>query len=168
MGTDRTQEIAQTRLSIVGTCPSFLPIRPLINLDPDYSDDIPDPLNAYRFWATFKYKIASNWLICVLAVKKEWVSKEGYHEFHAHPVLLITYSESGKLVDHFLWTYLIDDMEQIYEEVDVTDGVFISGYSPGYGKEIETIYSKTIINESGKFLPTFRVERGGIDLEDDI
>lgn len=144
----------------------FLPVRPLVNLDPEFSDDIPDPLNAYRFWATFRTKMVSSWLVCVLAVKREWVSKEGYHEFHAHPVLLITYSESGELVDHFLWTYFIDDAEQIYEDVDVVDGIFVSGYSPRYGKAIEKIYSRTSINDGGKFQSLFRATKEGLDFED--
>ncbi|MEM0997620.1 MAG: hypothetical protein AAGN35_11090, partial [Bacteroidota bacterium] len=61
---------------------------------------------AYQFWTTYKSRVGENLLFCVFALKKEWVSREGYHEFHAHPVMLLTYSGSGKLIDHFVWTYM--------------------------------------------------------------
>ena len=136
----------------------LIPTQSLINLDPEFSNDISDPINAYQFWATYKYKGDAYWLTCVLAIKKEWVTGVGYHEFHAHPVLLITYDKAGQLVDQLLWTYLIDDAVQIYDDVDVVNGLFVSGYSRGYGEEIEKIYAKTQLNEDGKFSPVFRKE----------
>lgn len=129
----------------------FISTDSIVNQDPKFSEDIKDPISAFQFWATFKHKLQDAWLVCVFALKKEWVDKKSHSEFHAHPVLLLTYSDSGELIDQLRWTYMIDDMEQIYNDIDVIGDTLISGYSPGYGKQIEEVYFKTVISQDGKF-----------------
>jgi hypothetical protein len=137
----------------------FIPTKDIVNMNPEFSDDIPNPLYAFQFWATYKCKIDSYWLLCVFGLKKEWVDTENHTEFHSHPILLITFSESGQMIDQFRWTFLIDDAEQINDaDVAVFGDTLIRGYSPEYGAEIERIDSKTIITPEGKFKTVYKAK----------
>ena len=139
----------------------FIPTGSIVNLDPESSDDIPDPLTAFQFWATYKFKASSFWLLSIFALKKEWVDEGDHSEFHAHPVLLATYSQGGDRIDHFRWTVLIDDMEQINDaDVDVRNDTLFRGYKPSFETETLTeIWSKTIISPEGKFRMLFKNDK---------
>lgn len=126
----------------------FIPTDNIINLDPKYSKNIEDPINSFDFWAARKLKQEGYWLVAILAVKKAQKDKE----FHAHPLLLVTYDLEDNTLDSYVWTFFADDTEQIWDDIAVEGETLIRGYKgSSESSDFSEIYTKTSITPEGIF-----------------
>jgi hypothetical protein len=125
----------------------FVPTQKIKQLNP-YSDVIQNPHTAFDFYAFAKQRREDGWLTSIFARKKERDDRF----YHEHPFFLVTYSESGKVLDSFVWWTIIHDDVQICGDAAVAkDTLLIGGKFRVEDDTLEEIFQKTILTPRGKF-----------------
>jgi hypothetical protein len=154
--TDKTplrKALAQNYTPIPTRLVKYLPTHNLAQFDIRDMEPIASPDGAYDFYAYAKVKRRDFWLVSIFAYKH---TKEDAH-YHVHPFLLATYSEDGRLIDDFVWWYIIADDIEFWHSVRVNEDTLVIGYrDDNEDGPLQQINEKIVITDHGYFESIFQ------------
>lgn len=108
----------------------------------------------FEFWAAKSWTNEQFVLVSILGFSEQKTKDENYSY---HPLLLVSYTKTGEILDSFVWTYFAYDMiDEFLDDIDVLGDTLVSGYKGQYEySSLSEIYTKTIITKEGKFKTVF-------------
>jgi hypothetical protein len=125
-----------------------IPTHKIVRLDSN-STTVGEPYSAFKFYAFRRIEREKYWLLGIYAQKQNGMANS---EYNAHPFLMVTYSKQGEFIDDHVWWFIEDDMLQVWTEIAVAGDTLLVGRKEEIAdKQLSEIYSKTIVEPSGKF-----------------
>jgi hypothetical protein len=125
-----------------------IPVEKIRHLDKRDPMPIKIPLDVFDFYGFAKEKRKDFWLVSIFAYKHT-LEQNVYHQ---HPFILATYSNSGLLLDNFVWWSIIDDDIQVWDDVEVMgDTLMVGRKKEIYDFELDEVYGKVVLTENGRF-----------------
>lgn len=125
---------------------AFVPVQKIKMAD-EYSSEVRDPYNAFKFYGFEKVKYPNFWLAGIFARKLHRIDSE----YHAHYFILSTYTFEGKPIDDCVWWSVVDDTHQGMDGVAVDGDSLLVGHADEYHLELDEVFQKTVITQAGKF-----------------
>lgn len=130
----------------------FVPVSHIVDMDPEYSVPIKNPVGAYEFYAFATEKREDYHLVSIFAYKHTMEASV----YHLHPFVLATYSNDGKFIDDFVWWIIVADDIQVWNEVEIREDTFLVGSKEAVqASRLSQVYEKTVLAKDGTFQTFF-------------